>query len=697
MQVYAFDDYDFTGEAFFSKPTLNIQPEQSENNPETKGTMPPVKKIRLTIQNKLYERRQEKNQFAPTLEDDVYSGEVETSEYALQDKNEQFDDYKADSETEPTVLTEDSSKKAKKQKKEKKKKQKQAESKLLDNMVLDCDEIDYDTPNYVIYARGNVNVLFVKQETTLKADLITYDRMNNTIKAEGNVRIIKNGNVVNGDYIFIDMNEENALIENPISSNDSIVIHSKKGYLYGDKSVQEDGIISVKGSYPLEFHSAKRGPRVHNMLLPPDYEEEEYNFKLKTKTIKITQKGDLETLSISKGKIFRDDKVLLKIPSVKFYTNKNHDYVESNIWEIGSYGGFGMYTGPGFVFELPKGSVFKAMPILNYKSGFGVGAYGRFSSGTNKTFGAYGTATSRFMLHGEQALDDNLFMEYAVNSYMHDWFLGRRRPKYGVGLIYKQDYRTRNFLLPDKSAFFSYRLDGGYYHDCDFNSKNEDIKGSQIGTTRFRFMANSWQGIVEYANKEKEKSFSFGVLSQLSAGIYGTGDTQVIGRVGPAIHSQYKRWMQDIVYFFSAYDDNTPMPVFDCYRYGKQNIYLREYFRVSRYLTLSWFSSINMTGDAPNDKTLQENAFYITFGPDAFKLNLGYDWIRERLYCMIDVKFDASDSSVEYKKLEIKQDKKATETKQPKEIVENKYSAPTSPKVLQRAVVENLQVKEDVI
>ncbi|MBQ7126758.1 hypothetical protein IJO12_06695, partial [bacterium] len=188
MQVYAFDDYDFTGEAFFSKPTLNIQPEQSENNPETKGTMPPVKKIRLTIQNKLYERRQEKNQFAPTLEDDVYSGEVETSEYALQDKNEQFDDYKADSETESTVLTEDSSKKTKKQKKEKKKKQKQAESKLLDNMVLDCDEIDYDTPNYVIYARGNVNVLFVKQETTLKADLITYDRMNNTIKAEGNVR-----------------------------------------------------------------------------------------------------------------------------------------------------------------------------------------------------------------------------------------------------------------------------------------------------------------------------------------------------------------------------------------------------------------------------------------------------------------------------------------------------------------------------
>ena len=37
-----------------------------------------------------------------------------------------------------------------------------------------------------------------------------------------------------------------------------------------------------------------------------------------------------------------------------------------------------------------------------------------------------------------------------------------------------------------------------------------------------------------------------------------------------------------IDYISSAYEDNSPMPVFDAFRYGKQNVYFREYFRVCR-------------------------------------------------------------------------------------------------------------------
>ena len=72
-------------------------------------------------------------------------------------------------------------------------------------------------------------------------------------------------------------------------------------------------------------------------------------------------------------RLFKGDKTIFKTPSIKVYTNKNHDYAETNHWEIGGYRGLGIYAGPGVVFELPKGSVLKAMPILNYKSGFGVG------------------------------------------------------------------------------------------------------------------------------------------------------------------------------------------------------------------------------------------------------------------------------------------------------------------------------------
>ena len=150
------------------------------------------------------------------------------------------------------------------------------------------------------------------------------------------------------------------------------------------------------------------------------------------------------------------------------------------------------------------------------------------------------------------------------------------------------------------------------------------------------------------------KALSLGLVGQLSTAVYGTGDTQVVGRFGPMLHSQYKRWMQDVGIFFTAYDDNTPLKVFDIYRYGKQSLLIREYFRINKYLTLSWFGMVTLTGDSPNGRDFQENAFYISVGPDDLKFNIGYDFFRENLYCTVNVMMDAKGTHVEYDKLEVK-------------------------------------------
>lgn len=684
---------DYTGEAFFS-PAVKENVKES-NKPSAKETIPPVKLLRLKLKQTFKKKEDMKFELAPTAAD-VYSGEVGISEYASKELVDDFEEMNPDgfeADEEATLEKQ----KAKKSFFRKKDKVVQPEEETED-IILDCDNVDYDTPNYLIHANGNVSVEFVKQETVVKADTITFDRINNTIKAEGNVRILKSGRTITGDYIFVDMNEENALIENPMTKTATIEIKAQKGYVYGDRVVQEKGDIEVSGSYPLNFHSATRGPQMRRMLTPKkDSLEEDIGkglVKLQAKDIKITQKGDLEIIALKKPRIFKGEKTIFKVPAVKLYTNRNHDYVESNIWEVGAYRGLGMYTGPGFVFELPKGSVLKAMPILNYKSGFGVGGYGRFSSGTNQTLAAYGTAGSKFIVYGKQKLDDNLYLQYGMNSYFDEWFLGRRRPKYGAELVYDKSYGSKSFLLKDKNSNFRHRVDVGYYQDLDYDKHFEDLQGRDIGTTRFRYMAQASQDLFNYKNEEKLKAFSFGVNSQLSAGIYGTGDTQVIGRIGPRMHTQYKRWMQDIGYYFSVYDDNTPMPVFDAYRYGKQNLYLREYFRLTKYLTVSWFSSINLTNDAVNGKDFQENSFYVSVGPDDMKFNLGYDFVRENLYCTIEMMMDAKGAKVEYDTLEIKQSKKKhTEHKVQDD---NNFTAPKQ-KTLQRAVVEDIKIMEEVL
>ncbi len=704
------DTSDYTGDAFFAPPVIqknNILPTNNydysgadyEGENESSHTTPPVKQLRLMLKNKSRQQELRNSELAPTAKD-VYSARTETSEYASKEVKEEFDEemspdgFEADEES----IEEDN----KKKKSWFGKKEKNQNEEDTENIVLDCENIDYDTPNALIYAKGNVSVEFVKQKTTVKADVITFDRMNNTIKAEGNVRILKGEQVITGDYIFVDLNEESALIENPVSRTATMEIKSKKGFVYGDRVVQEDGSMTIDQAFPINFRSGRKGPRLERMIFPKNEtiteDMEKGIIKLQVNDIKITQKGDLETILLTNARLFRGDKKLLRIKRAKFYTNKNHDYAETDHWEVGSIRGLGVYAGTGVVFELPKGSVLKAMPILNYKSGFGIGGMGRFQSGTNITTLAYGTAKSKIIGLGKQKLDDDLYLQYGMNAYMDDWFFGRRRPKYGVDLVYKKSYSTRNFLVRNQSAAYTHRLEAGYYQDLDFDNGFEKLRGNNIGTTRFRYMAEGRQNIFEYKDIEKLKALSFGVTTQLSAAAYGTGDTQVVGRLGPRLHTQYKRWMQDIGYFFSAYDDNTPMPVYDAYRYGKQNIYLRESFRVNRNLVLSWFTSANVTNDSVNDRTFQENSIYVSVGPDDFKVNLGYDFIRQNLYFTFLVMADAKGTKLEYDTFEIKQDKKAEKKEVKKsETPKSAYEAPVKPKVLKKAVVEDIKVMEDVL
>lgn len=703
---YAYNDFsDYTGDSFFTPPAAKESEEASKksNNIRQEGTLPPLKKARIKIKNRRYERAQKNSQLAPTNPDDIYyNQETSVSDYASKEPEENFDENMMPDGFEADEEAVQENKKARFFKGKKTQTESSKELNNDESIILDCDNMDYDTDKYCLYANGNVVVEFVKQNTIVKADTITYDRLNNTIKAEGNVHVLKNGQTITGDYIFVDMNEENALIENPVAETASVRITAKKGYVYGDKIVQEHGNITIDNSFPMNFSSAKRGPQMSAVMYPKNQsltkDMENGLVKVEAKEIKITENGEHETLRVKKLRVKKGKYTILKIPAVKLYTNKNNDYVETNAWEVGFMRGLGMYVGPGFVFELPKGSVLKAIPMFNYKSGAGVGAVARFNSGTNLTQVGYGTAESKFVVHGKQKLDDNLSLLYGVNDYMEEWFLGRRRPKYGVDLVYDKSYSSKDFLLKGHTSRFTHRADFGYYQDIDHDRHFKSLNGGNIGTTRTRYMMEASQNFLDYRDKDKLKSFSFDVVAQLSAALYGTGDTQVIGRIGPRAHMQYKRWAQDIGYFQSVFDDNTPMPVYDAYRYGKSNVYAREYLRINKYLTLCWFGSLNLSNDSPNNRDFQENAFYVSIGPEDFKLNLGYDIIRENTYCTFEMRMDAKGSNIDYEKLEIKQDKKAqSEEKLVDKSEQNSFKNSDKAPVLQRAEVENIKAVEDVL
>ncbi len=536
-----------------------------------------------------------------------------------------------------------------------------------DQAILNCDVMEYFAERTELEANGNVVMYFPQNNSTIKADKVIYNQTSNIIDAIGHVVLISEGSEMFGDFMKIDMNEENALMDNPVTDVFQVHAKARKGYMYGDKLIQEQGSMYVTKKTMIDIKSDMFGPNLDTMFI--DNKDKSYykkdshgeKFKIKTNDLIINSKKEHDTVTLKHAEIYFNEKKLGTIPTITMHTNKNRDYVEADFPELGTLTNMGFFAGPGFVFDTPKGTTLKLIPILNYQSNgnnssentIGFGALAKFKSASNKTDFGYGTANKIFMTRGLQKLDDNLLFQYGTNSYMDDWFMGFRMPKLIGELIYQDNTPYRNFLGKNKDLTFTHRIAAGYAQDGDYTTSFFDNDNS-VGTMRFKYMAEVAQTIYKFSDEYTSPiNARLDIVGQGATALYGTGDTQMIARIGPRIHTQYKSWMQDAGYFLSAYNDNTPFG-FDRYVYGRSNAYMRESFRLCKYLTLSWFGSLNLSQDSWDGKMIQENSFYFSIGPDDIRLNIGYDTVRQQSFVTMAMHLDAKGSTVEYKKMTIK-------------------------------------------
>lgn len=445
------------------------------------------------------------------------------------------------------------------------------------DVILDADNIDYDDKTFDITATGNPLLVFPPQNIKIKADKMIYNTASNILKAYGAVEVIRDGNSILGDYMQINMNEENAFLDNINTKQGFLTVTARKGEMDGDKLILHNGKLESKNSHKLNLHSRMIGG---NMFHTMDIDEEDRSsitneigdvaINVKAKEVIVNAKKNHDTITLKKAKINYGDYTIFTIPSITAHTNKEHQYFEGNYPEFGSRGRLGLFAGPGFTFDTPlqNGSTVKLIPIINKKSGdFGFGGMMKYRSGTNYTELGYGSGADVFVLRGKQYFDDKLYMQYGSNSYMDEWFLGPRMAKYDAELIYHDNGKAYSTLGEGLDLTFKHRAGFGYMQNSDFNRHGESIPTSHMGTTRTRYMAEVAQSLFNYKGDGDLRSLDFSMVMQGSAALYGTGDTQFIGRIGPRLHSQYKYWMQDIGAFASAFHDHTPMQTYDMFRY----------------------------------------------------------------------------------------------------------------------------------
>ncbi|MCD8377695.1 MAG: hypothetical protein LUB59_02780 [Candidatus Gastranaerophilales bacterium] len=667
---------DFTGENFFRAPMQDMTQKETQKTEEDSGSIPPIKLLRLKYReycatsDARKDAKEKRKAVKKALRDYKKNKDL---------RDAQTIDVPTDKDIEHLEMGG------------------VEESKSPQRVVIACDDMDYSTETGILNANGNVRVNFVLEETLLKTDHLVYDKKSNHISAIGNVIVSKKGVDVYGESINVDMNEENALIDKPLSKLSKISISAERGYVYPNKVIQEKGTVKVDSSYPIHLEPHGKSPKLKKMMVGlddkstlDDFVGSNSVYRIKVSNIIINSDKKLESMELRKARIYKGDRKIFTLPWIKLYTNKKHDFVDGDFPELGSRRNLGMFIGPGWAIKMPFGSLLKIAPIATYRNKFGVGGFARFLSGTNTTELAYGTSQSKFVLRGEQALDDNLRLEYASYDYMDNWFLGRRRPKYGVSLIYEQSYNHKNFFAPNMDMKYTHQASFGLFEDPKNDTYYKRLHGNETSTVRGRYMAEIDQKLFSFKNEDELINASISVVGQGSAALYGSGETQFIGRIGPRLHTQYKRWMQDVGYFQTAYQDDTPMPVFDAYRYGHSNIYVREYIRLHRFLTLSWLGSLTLSDDRWNSNEFQECAFFVSIGPDDLKINFGYDVIRENAYINFSLGLDPKGTVIDYDRLEIKNPENFKVEPKKTFYAGNTKPVDTTPKILQQAVVEEI-------
>ena len=569
-------------------------------------------------------------------------------------------------------------------------------------LQLDADNINFEEETGDMVATGRPKLFLPPQNATVVADEMTYNEDSNILKGIGNVVAVKDGKPIYSDYLEIDMNEETMIMNN-------MTALTPKMRTKAESAIQKDGLLILNnGSMTSDSTAITRiasrmiGPRFQNMIVAEDAQSlfwgnpEKTRLKIHMDSIYVDAQKNHDVIKIKNAKVYNNDKYLFRWPSLTVYTNKQRDYFEANYPEFGSRRKLGMFLGPGFVFGGPFGSVVKVIPFINYKSDFGIGGMLKYITPNNRTELGYGSANEIFFLRGKQRLDDNLYLHYAANSYTNEWFLGGRMAKYLAEIYYDKTYVNKDFLGKNMDLTFRHRAGFGFMEDDDKSYNGEKFGSArEMSTSRTRYMAGIHQTLYKYRNEANRTMIEAGVDLQGSAALYGTGDTQFVARIGPAIRVQYKNWMQELAYYLTGFHDESPMPRYDAYRYGAQSVRLTEAFRINRYLSVGWSGYVNLSDDAPNGKVFQENAFLVSLGPDDFKIILGYDFVRQRTYFGFNVAFNPKGTEISYDKMVIKNPERLGKNPENEHKVAF-ASAPTEP-VEQERKLFNKQNKTGVL
>ena len=110
---------------------------------------------------------------------------------------------------------------------------------------MDSQTFRYNEQTGTMIATGLVRIVIEEQNSELLADKVTYDPNTQVLIAEGNVRIIREGEITDGSYARISLDQESALINDTSTKINAMRVNAKQAYVDEQYVELEDGQLLI--------------------------------------------------------------------------------------------------------------------------------------------------------------------------------------------------------------------------------------------------------------------------------------------------------------------------------------------------------------------------------------------------------------------------------------------------------------------
>lgn len=522
-------------------------------------------------------------------------------------------------------------------------------------MGLTSETVDFypETSQYV--AKGNARVIVPEERLQMDANEIIIDQRNHELIGIGNVKIVKSGQEYFGDYIRINTKKESSFFSNPILFYSEITIDAKSAVVHANETIAKEGVAAIEKNANMLISTTRFGQMIPGKLFDKDkvFEEGKHDYKIVAKKLIVKREDQTNKITIKNATIYRGKHKIAYSPNFTLATDKDVNYLETTVPEIGSEKRIGRYVAPAWVFGLPNASTLKAGPLLAYKhSDVGLGAFARLNTPKSKTEFMYSSVTDNMLIDTKYDLADNWRINFTHNEHIDTGWMGGQLPNYGVELVHNKVVN-----VPQANLRWRNRFSVGLFDE------NEDYK-RRYDLTTVRYM---WQ--AEASNRKPllnwEKYLMLGYAYQHAFSLYQTGERTGVVRFGPRIYSDLGRLYLELTYFASGQYNQSPF-IFDRYRYGKNNVRFRGQYYINKYLSVGYYASANIDGRDYNDDWLTENQFVASVGTEDLKLRFGYDTIRQSSVVGLDMLLGSNKALVEFDEMKVVDFDKSSKNKDKK-------------------------------